>query len=300
MKLPMICGRFFFVAFLFLAYLELAPNALAQYGGGGGMQQQQQQEQPPPSLKQQPQQRQPAITGVQPPGDAPKEDPEEQKAYKDFHSLKSDQVDQEIQLGEAFVQKYPTSKYTEIVYSRLVAAYFGKQQFDKMYAAADKALALNDKDVVVLTLVGWVIPHSYDPNDIDAERKLDKAESYEKHALEALSTLEKPADMSDSDFAKAKTEKASMAHSGLGLVYFRRQQFAESAKELEQAVQLAPKPDPVDFYVLGIDYTQTKRFSDAADAFQKCAAQPSGLAATCKQRTDQAKKDAASQPAPPK
>jgi tetratricopeptide (TPR) repeat protein len=295
MKLPMICGRFFFMAFLFLAYFEMAPIALAQYGGGGA---QQQQQQPPPSLK--PPQDQPAISGVQPPADTPKEDPEEEKAYKDFHSVKSDQVDQEIQLGEAFVQKYPTSKYTEIVYSRLVAAYFGKQQYDKMYAAADKALALNDKDVVVLTLVGWVIPHSYNPNDIEAERKLDKAESYEKHALEALTTLQKPADMTDTDFAKAKTEKTSMAHSGLGLVYFRRQQYAESAKELEQAVQLAPKPDPVDLYVLAIDYTQSKRFSDAADAFQKCAAEPGNLAAPCKQRADQAKKEAASQPAPSK
>lgn len=296
MKLPMKSARYSFVAFLFLLFSGLVPAAFAQYGGGGGMQQQQQQ--PPPSLKQQ--QQQPSITGVQPPGDAPKADPEEEKAYKDFHDLKSDQVDQEIQAGEAFVQKYPTSKYTEIVYSRLVTAYFAKQQYDKMFAAADKALALNDKDVVVLTLVGWVIPHSYDPNDIEAERKLDKAESYEKHALETLPTLEKPAGMTDEDFAKAKTEQSSTAHSGLGLVYFRRQQYAESAKELEQAVQLARKPDPVDLYVLGMDDTQTKHFSDAADAFQKCAAAPGGLAATCKQKAEQAKKDAVSQPAPPK
>lgn len=260
-------------------------------------QQQQQQQQPPPSLKQQ---QQPSITGTQPPGDAPKADPEEEKAYTDFHALKPDQTDQEIQIGEAFVQKYPTSKYTEIVYSRLVTAYFTKQQFDKMYAAADKALALNNNDVVVLALVGWVIPHSYDPNDIEADRKLDKAESYEKHALEALPTLEKPTGMTDEEFAKAKSDKTSMAHSGLGLVYFRRQQYDQSAKELEQAVQLAPKPDPVDLYVLGIDDTQMKHFSDAAVAFQKCAAAPSGLAATCKQKAEQAKKDAASQPAPTK
>ncbi|HYL46291.1 MAG TPA: tetratricopeptide repeat protein [Candidatus Limnocylindrales bacterium] len=294
MKLPMKYGRYSFVAFLLLAFCGLVPAAFAQYGGGGGMQQQQQ---PPPSLKQQPQQQQPAITGVQPPGDAPKEDPEEQKAYKDFHNLKTDQVDQEIQLGEAFVQKYPTSKYTVIVYSRLVNGYFAKQQFDKMYAAADKALALNDKDVEVLTLVGWVIPHSYDPNDIEAERKLDKAEAYEKRALEALPTLEKPAEMSDADFAKAKTEQTSTAHSGLGLVYFRRQQFAESSKELEQAIQLASKPDSADLYVLGIDYMQMKRYSDAADCFQKCAAVPGGLSAPCKQKAEQAKKEAASQPA---
>ena len=32
-----------------------------------------------------------------------------------------------------------------------------------MYADADKALALNPDDVTVLVLVGWVIPHYYDP-----------------------------------------------------------------------------------------------------------------------------------------
>ena len=124
-------------------------------------------------------------------------DPDEQKAYKAFFDTKPEASDQQIKLGEAFLQKYPNSVYTQSVYSRLVAAYYDKQDMTKLYAASDKALALNPKDVHVLVLVGWVIPHFYDPNDMDADRRLDKAESYEKQALENLPTMPKPEGATD-------------------------------------------------------------------------------------------------------
>jgi hypothetical protein len=43
-----------------------------------------------------------------------------------------------------------------------------------------------------------------------------------------------------------------------------------------------------------------KRFSEAADAYQKCAQIPGGLADPCKQKADEAKKLAAAQSAAPK
>ncbi len=89
-----------------------------------------------------------------------------------------------------------------------------------MYADADKTLAANPDDVTRLVLVGWVIPHNYDLNDLAAESRLDKAEKYEKHALEVLATLPKPASMTDEQFAKVKAQGESQAHSGLGLFIF--------------------------------------------------------------------------------
>src|SRR6202047_190767 len=183
MKLPSI-GTEIGLAIIFIAAaLAFAPVSAGQ--GYGGSQpapsQQQQSAQPAKSAQPAPQQAEP-----------PKVDPEEEKAYKAFYDLKVGAADQTIQLGEQFVQKYPTSKYAEQVYSRLTQAYFDKQQFEKMYAAADKALALNKDDVSVLVLVGWVIPHKIDPNDMDSERRLGKAEEYEKHALAVLDAMPKP------------------------------------------------------------------------------------------------------------
>jgi tetratricopeptide (TPR) repeat protein len=169
-----------------------------------------------------------------------------------------------------------------------------------MYADADKTLAANPDDVTVLVLVGWVIPHNYDPNDLAAESQLAKGEKYEKHALEVLATLPKPANMTDEQFAKVKAQGEAQAHSGLGLIYFRQQNYEQSIAELKKSTADPANQDATDYYVLGRDLSQLKRFSESADAFAKCAAIPGGLQDRCKQSGADAKKQAAGQPAPSK
>lgn len=253
--------------------------------------------------QQQPQQQQPAKPGEQgqtppspqTPAEAPKVDPAEEKAYKDFTDLKPDDYDKQVQTGEDFVKKYPQSKYSEFVYSRLSHAYFNKQQLDKMYEASDKALALNPNDVSVLVLVGWVIPHNINPNDLESDRRLAKAEGYEKHALEILPSLPKPDSLTDEQFTAAKSREEATAHSGLGLIYFRQQKTEDSLKELQQATA-KEQTDPVDFFIMGLDLDNLKRYNDAVDAFQKCAQIPGAMQDRCKQQADKTKAQAAQSP----
>jgi tetratricopeptide (TPR) repeat protein len=286
MKVPSIGSGIGIAAICVAAALAFAPVSAAQGYGGQPAQQQQQPTEPAKSAAQPAQQ-----------AEAPKVDPEEEKAYQAFNKLKPEASDQTIQLGEQFIQKYPASKYAEAVYARLTHAYFDKQQFDKMYAAADKTLAINKDNVDVLVLIGWVIPHRIDPNDIEADRRLEKAEEYEKHALTLLETIPKPPTMSAEDFAKVKTEKQSDAHSGLGLIYYRLQDPAKSIAELQKGVSTAANPDPTDYYVMGIELQQLKRYGEAADAYEKCGKISGGLQDRCKQNAEQAKKQAAAPPA---
>jgi tetratricopeptide (TPR) repeat protein len=237
-------------------------------------------------------------SGTTNPAEAPKVDPEEEKAYKAFYDANAPaQTDTRIKLGEDFVAKYPKSKYAETVYARLMQDYFNKQQLDKMHDAAAKALAINPDNVSVLVLEGWVIPHNIDPNSMDSERLLNKAEAEEKHAIELIPSLPKPVGMTDDQFTKAKDAAMSQAHSGLGLVDFRKQDYANSITELQQGEKLATTPDPTDFFVMGIELQALNRYSDAADAFQKCAQIPGGLADRCKGKADENKKLAAAKPA---
>ena len=289
MNVSFLRSEFRFLALLLLGGLAIAPASRAQGGGA-------QPQQPPPSAKQD--QSKPAAAPAQ--TEAPKTDPEEEAAYKAFYDIKSENADQRIKLGEAFLQKYPSSRYASHVYAGLTNAYYGKEQYDKMYTAADKTLALAPDNVDVLVLVGWVIPHNYDPNDLEAERRLDKAEGYLTHAIALLPSLTKPDNLTEEQFTKGRTENTAMAHSGLGLVYFRRQQVDKSAAELELAVKSSSKPDPVDYFVLGRDLQALKRYPESADAYSKCAQIQSGVQAACKQRADDVKKLAASQPAPAK
>jgi len=221
--------------------------------------------------------------GAPPP---PKINPKEQAAYKAL--LAAPDPDKKIELGKDFQQKYPTSIYTSAVYDQLVTAYYAKQDWNSFYPAADQAIAKDPDDVDVLALEGWVIPHVYNPEDPDHEKKLDKAETYEKHALEVLPTVQKPATLTDDQFAMAKAQREVQIHSGLGLVYFRRMDYDNAAKELQLAT-MGADPDPTDLYVLGASFQNLKRNSDAAAAFQKCGEIPGGLQDRCKQSAQSVK-----------
>jgi tetratricopeptide (TPR) repeat protein len=279
------------LAMALAAFTMVSPVSRAQQQSTSQQGQQQQSQQQPAKPGEQGQ----TPPNAQAPAEAPKVDPEEEKAYKDFTELKPDDYDKQIQSGEDFTKKYPQSKHDEFVYARLSNAYFNKQQLDKMYDASDKALALNPNDVMVLVLVGWVIPHNINPNDPESDRRLAKAEGYEKHALDVLPSLPKPDSLTDEQFASAKAHYEATAHSGLGLIYFRQQKTEDSLKELEQATA-KEQSDPVDFFIMGIDLDSLKRYSDAVDAFQKCAQIPGAMQDRCKGQVDKAKAQAAQPP----
>jgi len=223
----------------------------------------------------------------------PKVDPKEEAAYKAFFDASPQDPDKRIQLGEDFVKTYPNSHYLQSVYTGLSQAYYAKQDWKNLYLVSDKALAIDPDDVDILTMVGWVIPHVINPNSPDADQQLDKAETYEKRAIKDIPTLTKPAGMTDDQFNTAKLEKTAEAHSGLGLVYFRRQDFDDAAKELQQATQGNPNPDATDFYALGASLQNGGHYGEAVDAFNRCSQIMGSLQDTCKQNADKAKQLAA-------
>jgi tetratricopeptide (TPR) repeat protein len=177
-----------------------------------------------------------------------------------------------IQKGREFLRRFPKSSFEEQVDAALVDTYRLQSDWSDEYHYADEALALNPNDVDVLATVSWTIPHVFDPKAPDANDQLDKAEKYSKHALEVLARIPKPPDMTDAQFAAAKSKRTYQSYSALGLVYFRRNDYENSEKELAQATKDNPTPDQTDLYVLGMDRVHLSRFADAVDAFHACAA----------------------------
>jgi tetratricopeptide (TPR) repeat protein len=226
------------------------------------------------------------LTDVQRQGGA--QDPQEVNAYKAFY--KANEPDKKIELGNSFLQKYPKSALDEPVDVGLLNVYYAKQDWKNVYVTADRALALKPDDLYVLTTVGWIIPHVYQPDDSDADQLLDKAETYSKHAMEVIPTMSKPSYMTEQQFAAMKVQSAVEAHSALGLVYFRREDYANSAKELQQSSPGTANPDPTDLFVLGVDLENLNRFADAADAYSRCGQVNGPLQDRCKQSADAVKK----------
>jgi tetratricopeptide (TPR) repeat protein len=258
-------------------------------------------QQPAPTLNPEKKQEKPAeVTPLTLDSPAPPVNAEEDAALKAFRAAPLSDIAKKDQLGEDFLQKYPESRYRPEVYSVLVRGYLSLGQLDKMEAIGEKEIALRPDDAQTLAIVGSTLPRVMNASTPDPQKRLEKAEQYSKKALELLPTLVKPDELNEADFLKAKDQTAALAYSGLGIVAFRRQKFAEAIPNFEQAVKLDTVPDPVNFYLLGISNQKTSHFEDAVGAFTKCAAVPGGLQATCKTSADEAKKLATTQLSAPK
>jgi tetratricopeptide (TPR) repeat protein len=212
------------------------------------------------------------------------ENPAQEAAFANFENETN--IETEIKLGEQFDRDFPESPYCETVQSTLVNLYNNKEDWPAFYAMADKVIASDPDNAPVLTLVGWVIPHVYEASEKDAATKLDLAEKYEKHAIELIEATQLSGNVTADEFNAAKAEQLARAHDGLGMVYFRRQDYADSARELNISVQSEPDAAQAEFYILGVDLARVGRPRDAADAFTKCTKAAGVLRAQCKLDAD--------------
>jgi tetratricopeptide (TPR) repeat protein len=263
-----------------------------QYGQGG-------QSQPPAQQSEKP--KTPEVTPLTLDAPAPV-NAEEDAAYKSFFAVLPNDSAKKIDLGEAFLQKYPESRYKSPVYGALTFAYVQVGNMQKMQEIGEKEIALVPNDVSTLSLLAQTLPRGIrgsasSPENVQA---LTKAEQYSRQAIEVAPTLAKPEGMTDEAFASAKNQALAMAHSGLGLVFVRRGKNAEAIPELEQAIRVDPNPDPVNYYLLGMANKATSHFDDAIAALNKCVAMAGPMQGTCKAQADDAKKLGATQLSAPK
>jgi len=247
--------------------------------------QQQQQGQPPPGQP---------TTPAQPA--APPVDPAEEAAYKDFGAAKPDDPNAMIKLGEAFITKYPNSHYLGTVYAQLTVAYMNAGDENKMNAAGDKALEITPNNVDVLPVMAMATSRRLNPGDADYPAKLRKTQTFANQGIQSLNSLQKPAAMTDEQFARARDEKLAMCHSALGLADLDQNKPVEATQEFTEALKLEATPDPVDQYLLGMTLMQQNQFAQAQTAFESCAKPGSAMSDRCKQQADTAKKQAAAKP----
>ncbi len=227
---------------------------------------------------------------------------EEDEAFKAFQALIPNDAAKKIEVGEAFLQKYPESRYKSPVYGALTYAYLQAGNTQKMQEYGEKEIALAPKDVSALALLAQALPRGLrgSASDPANAQVLAKAEQYSKQAIEITPTLPKPENLTDEAFTSAKNQTLAMAHSGLGLVYVRRGKNAEAIPELEEAVKIDPTPDAVNYYLLGMANKATSHFDDAIAAFNKCTAMAGPMQGTCKAQAEDAKKLGATQLSAPK
>jgi tetratricopeptide (TPR) repeat protein len=225
---------------------------------------------------------------------------EEDAAFKAYQDVAPGDWPKKIELGEAFLQKYPQSRYLPPIYSGLTIGYMQTNQIQKMLDVGDRAVALTPTDVTTLAILSQTISRVTNSTTPNAAKQLEKAATYSKKAIEVAPTLPKPANLTDDAFTAAKNQALAAAHSGLGLVYIKTGKNQEAIPELETSVKLDPAPDPVNYYLLGMANKSTSHFDDAISAFNKCAAIAGPMQAACKTQVDETKKKSATELSAPK
>ena len=217
-------------------------------------------------------------------------DPKELAAYQAFAAAKGDK---KIQAGNDFVANYPKSIAAPVVAEQVVKLDYDKQDWPAYYAASDKLFAIQPDAASSLAQNAWVIARNFKQGQTDPT--LDEAETRAKHSLEVLGTMQKPAALTDDQFAQAKDASASDAHSALGLIYAREGKAADVIPEIEQV----KNPDATDIYMLGASYESVGKHASAAAQFKKCSDMPGVLQTPCQQDYAAASKegpDASQQP----
>lgn len=204
-------------------------------------------------------------------------DPKELAAYQAFAAAKGD--DNKIQTGTDFVTNYPKSIAAPVVAEQVVQLDYKKADWSAYYAACDKFFAIAPDAATSLAQNAWVIARNFKQGQTSPT--LDDAEARAKHALDVLSTMQKPASstITDDQFNQAKAATASQAHSALGLVYAREGKAPDVIAQLQQVAN----PDATDIYMLGASLEVTGKHASAAAQFKKCGDMAGVLQTPCQQ-----------------
>lgn len=254
--------------------------------------------------KQQQQSQQPAANtlSLETPS-APPASSEEDTALKTITAMpegNATNLQTKIDAMEGFLQKYPQTRFRSLAYTFLTMGYVQMGKADKGIEYGDRELELNPNDVATMAIVSQTIPRVFNPSSPDAAKKLEKAETLGKRAVEIIPTLPKPDGMPDEVFISTKNQTLAMAHGGLGLVDWRRGKYEDAIPELEQSVKLDTVADPVNWLILGVVNQNAAHFDAASAAFTHCASINGSLQNTCKTKAEEAKKLAATKLSAPK
>jgi tetratricopeptide (TPR) repeat protein len=223
-------------------------------------------------------------------------DPAEEAAFKQFRELNTTDAKVIATSGEDFMKKYPSSRYSGAVYSRLTSAYMQLGDTDHLFAAGNKALAVMPENVDVLPVMAMATSRRIDPGALDADQKERTAKTYAQQGILLINQLQRPTDANSDQWDRARDVKLSMCHSGLGLVDYDQGKFTEAIQEFTEALKLEHDPDPVDQYLLGVSFSATKDYANASTSLEACSKQDGSMQAICKRALDETKKKAAAQP----
>lgn len=224
------------------------------------------------------------------PAAKPQVAPEEQQAYMAIQ--KEVDPDKQIQLVKDFQQKYPKSQLLSNVLFFGAGAAEQKNDVPDALNYGQKSLQLQPDNLRSLILVADLLPlpQALQGSVTQKEQQLGQSESDANHALQLLSKLTPPTNVSPAQFSQGKKTIEAQLHASLGMAHLEKAVLVPSkagapdATELSAAEQefktavSSPQPVPQDYYRLGEVYSRENKLDEAIAAFTQAAQLGKGTA----------------------
>ena len=216
-------------------------------------------------------------TPMQEPEPEPEPDPEpEAKSQAEFAAyqkfMQEQNPDEQVRLVEDFLLEYPNTELKEYAFQVATQAYQAKNDFSRVLTYGELTLSENENNLVALLILASAIPERTTRRDIDYQENLADAEQYAGRALQQLSNLPKPQNLSMSQWEATKKDAEATPRAALGLIALIREDFARAEAEFKMATALASRPDPVTWYRLGLSYSYQEKYDPALEALEQSAA----------------------------
>ena len=209
-----------------------------------------------------------ALPGLGQGGQAPAAQPAAQPAQKNWKDraeydlynaiVKEQDASKRLALLNSWKEKYPTSDYADARLQIYVTTYAALNQPDKVIATGNEVLQSDPKNLTVLYMMAQNVLGIAKPTP-------DDLASGEKAANGLISNLDtffdsskKPATTSDADWAKAKTQTETLAHTTLGWIALQKKDNETAEKEFTKSLQLTPNNAQVSYW-LGTAIVQEKK-----------------------------------------
>lgn len=190
-----------------------------------------------------------------------------QQEYDAFVKFNSEtDFAKKVAAGEQFVKDFANSELlVPFVYPQMVVGYQQLNNYEKTVEYGEKILAADSMNPFALFMLSLVIPERVKDDDLDRQQKLDRTTEYAKKLVEATTSMQKPAQLTDDQWKIQKGQLEGGAHSALGFVALHKKNYDEAVVEYKKSVEVYSK-DPITFYRLGLAYSFAKKNDDAIKA----------------------------------
>lgn len=158
-----------------------------------------------------------------------------------------------VAAAEAFLAKYSTTDFKDLVYLQEVAAYQQLNDAGKMYQASRKAIDASPDNAEAIYWACVSFPYAFKLTDANSAQELSQAEADARHGLEVLQKAQQPANSNPEQFAQQIKGFRALFNNTIGFVALQKKDYAAAITTFKVAAEDTPN-DFTTFYRLGLSY----------------------------------------------